>query len=207
MTTRIFVSFCSFFLISTFVYAGTFDLSVDDTKEVIQKRYYRHLYFQMPLSLVEFHWEFLDRANFLKGELVLEFTSEGKTIKQTVFAHGTLSSKWKVVSDSDKEEAENATNNVIYFAFESKQKYWLTKTDSATLTFSTPNTLQGWGPDFRAQLPAGNYVASAASFSLYEDDLYDSKQELMEANAFLELENWNKRWTLQNIIKPGWERE
>ncbi len=177
----------------------TYIESIDD--EIVQERFFRHVYFKMPIESIEFHWKFLDRKQLLKGKLILEFTSEGNTIKQVIFSNGELNPKWHVISDDTNKN--DFSNNVIYFGFESKQKYWFIKNDSATLSFSNVNTLQGWGPDFKAQLPSGKYNSSA-TFTLYEDDIYENKQELLEANAFLSLEDWQQYWSLENISKPGW---
>jgi hypothetical protein len=188
----------------TFAYFYYFDNDTSVEEEVTQDRYERSIYFKMPLDTIEYHWEFLDRKKFLEGDLMLTFTSEGKTIKETVFSKGKLNSNWKVIDDN---EDDNLQDNIIYFCFRSDKKYWLTPEDTATLTFSNPNDQRGWGADFYADFPAGKYSANADHFELYEDDTYDTKDELLVANAYIAVDDWKDHWALTNQVKPGWSQE
>jgi len=170
-------------------------------EEITQQRYERSIYFKMPLDSIEYHWEFLDRKDFLNGELVLSFTSEGKRINEIIFSHGKINPGWEVVG---KDDAYDAEHNTIYFGFVSKDKYWLNLDDSAKITFNNPHNQKGWGADFKADFKPGKYEANAEYFSLYEDDTYDTEEELAEACAYVSVEDWKEHWPLVAQIKPGW---
>ena len=175
-----------------------YSLKHDENNE--QKRFYRHIYIKLPLSSVEYHWEFLDRKQFLKSNLTLIFTSEGKTVKEKIFSNGKLNSNWEVISDNDLKDKKN---NIIYFGFVSKKRYWLNKNDSAKITLNAYSSLKGWGPYFKAILPKGRYVSHSKFFTIFEDDLADSPKDLTLMNAYITLENWKNLWTLEKKTKNG----
>lgn len=193
------------FLVFPFVlYAGFFsfvaDLAERFSEEPEQERFYRMLYLKLPLESIEYHWEFLDRKQLLEGELLLTFTSEGRKIKETIFSDGKLNANWEVISDSD---AEDEKNNIIYFGFQSRSRYWFDKKDSARIVLTNAQILKGHGYDFKADLAAGKHEATAKKITQYADDLNDTQEEQDNAKAFISIEDWDNRWTLSNKTAQG----
>jgi len=192
-------------LVVTMANAGFFS-NLLSKEEPEQQRFHRMLYLKLPLKGVEFHWEFLDRKQLLNGELTLEFTAEGKPHVETIFENGKLNPNWTVISDTDVEDEKN---NSLYFGFKSKKKYWFNHDDHAKITLTNAKPLQGWGPDFKAELSAGKHVMRSLQITQYEDDLYETPQELAAADAFLDLDDWAAHWPLSNQTEQGtgWHQE
>lgn len=203
MTKKIFLSLFLLF-ISINASAGLLSFLESFVEGSEQKRFHRMLYFKLPIEDIKYHWKFLNREQFLMGKLLLEFTTEGSKQKEIIFSNGKLNANWKVIGDSDFDsDAEDKTNNVIYFGFVSHSKYWFNKSDSAKITLINNKPLSGWGYDFKGDLKAGKHVSKAKEITQYEDDIHETTEELEHAKAFINHKNWQTSWPLNNRTPQG----
>lgn len=131
---------------------------------------------------------------------MIKFTSEGRFIEEIIFSGGKLSDNWEVVSEKDSEDEEE---NIIYFGFQSRAKYWFDNDDSAQITLVNTEPLEGRGHDFTAVLGAGEHQSNSKNISLYVDDLYDTPKELEDAKVFYSIEDWNEKWKFSSRTAQG----
>jgi len=170
----------------------------------------RAISLKLPILQPEFHWEFVNKEDFLAGKLVLYITRGDETTTITIFENGKISEGWEpMVLPQFLKTGE------IYFGFQSTRKYPTAPGDRLKVEFIAKKDLDGIGAIETGILPAGRYVSEGTYSGLIDEfpispalrkdaseETISKIRQMYEFKAFLE--NWETQWSLQITSGEGW---
>lgn len=160
----------------------------------------RTLYFKLPIQGVQFHWNFLDSAAFLSGELTLRILNKGRDDTLVVFRDGKIQDGWEVIGDKKP-------GKEVYFGFATTTRRFLTKADdSLIVTLKAPKDLLGRGPFTEGVLSAGVWQMSGSYSSMYGGRWNPMDLFVLHGDppiAFMEC--WTGVWPITVTKHEGWK--
>jgi len=126
----------------------------DEMQSQVKSPIERTISLKLPIKDVQFHWEFLDRAELLAGKLLLRIIRDGVTEEIVVFQDGKFSDGWGPMVD---QSLGKTGKNPIYFGFISKNTYLTALGDTVEIMLVAKQDLKGIGALLTGYLPAGIY--------------------------------------------------
>ena len=158
----------------------------------------RTLYFKLPLEGVEFHWEFLDSAAFLSGELTLRILNKDRDDTLVVFRDGKIQDGWEVIGDDNSAKG-------VYFGFATTHRFRTKANDSLIVTLKATKDLLGRGPESEGVLAAGVWQMSGSYSSIYGGKWSPLDLFVLHGDppiAFMEC--WTGVWPIRITKREGW---
>jgi hypothetical protein len=160
----------------------------------------RTLYFKLPIAGTRFHWTFLDRREFLAGQLTLRIVNVRHQRDQTlvVFREGKITDGWEMIGDMPRDSS-------FYFGFSTRERFATTVGDSVIVTLIAAEDLRGRGPHSQGTLAKDTWVASGTYSGLY-GGTWNPIKRLIRAGespaAYLTC--WDTVWVLRDAQNVGW---
>jgi hypothetical protein len=159
----------------------------------------RTLYFKLPIEGVEFHWNFLDSAAFLSGELTLRILNKDRDETLVVFRDGKIQDGWEVIGD-EKPGKE------VYFGFSTTRRFRTKADDSLIVTLKATKALLGHGPFSEGVLSAGVWQMSGSYSSIYGGRWNPLDLFVLHGGppiAFMQC--WTGVWPITITKREGWK--
>jgi hypothetical protein len=178
---------------------GLYNVQVPDAKQSQEKiPIKRTISLKLPIEDVQFHWEFLDRAELLAGKLLLRITRDKSVEEIVVFQDGEFSEGWGPML---KQSLGKTGADPIYFMFKSSNTYLTAPNDKVEILLVAKQDLKGIGALLSGHLPAGSYKSTASSSWLTDKSQAGIPAGFKQNAAF---ESWSKQWPLVVTKKQGW---
>jgi hypothetical protein len=158
----------------------------------------RTLYFKLPIEGVRFHWEFLNRDDFLAGELTLRIINGERDHTYVVFRDGKISDGWATIGDADRDGRH-------YFGFSTDHRVLTAPDDSLIITLTVVKDLLGQGPHREGILPAGTWQSTGTYSGLWGGLLNPMQAVALGFGppvAFMEC--WDNVWPIRITKQEGW---